>query len=62
MMKLAMIMVSKYSLSAVDFATRYSTRYSDFFITTLLGVKKPYSLGPALVSKQPDFEGFLDLK
>ena len=30
MMILAMIMIPKYSLSAVDFATRYSIRYSDF--------------------------------
>ena len=36
MMILAMIMISKYSLPAIDFATRYS----DFFITTLL---EPYS-------------------
>ena len=36
MMILAMIMISKYSLSAADFATRYSTRYSDF-------LSQPYS-------------------
>ena len=40
MMTLAMIMISKCLLPAIDFATRYSTQYSDFFITTLL---EPYS-------------------
>ena len=40
MMILAMIMIFKCLLRAIDFATRYSTRYSDFFFTTLL---EPYS-------------------
>ena len=40
MMILAMILIFRCFLSAIDFAIRYSTRYSDFFITTLL---EPYS-------------------
>ena len=36
MMILATIMIPKYSLPAIDFATRYSTRYSDF-------LSQPYS-------------------
>ena len=36
----AMMIITKYSLPTVDFATRYSTRYSDFLLQTLL---KPYS-------------------
>ena len=32
----AMMIVTKYSLPTIDFATRYSTRYSDFLL-------QPYS-------------------
>ena len=32
----AMIIITKYSLPTIDFATRYSTRYSDFLL-------QPYS-------------------
>ena len=36
----AIMIITKYSLSTIDFATRYSTRYSDVFAATLL---EPYS-------------------
>ena len=36
----AMMIITKYSLPTTDFATRYSTRYSDFL---LLEAKKAYS-------------------
>ena len=51
MMILAVIMIFKCLLLAIDFATCYSTRYSDFssqpYSNPTRSQKKPYSLGPA---------------
>ena len=41
----AMMIVTKYSLPTIDFATRYSTRYSDFLL-------RPYSI-PTRSKKKP---------
>ena len=41
----AMIIITKYSLPTIDFATRYSTRYSDFLL-------QPYS-NPTRSKKKP---------
>ena len=49
MMILAMIMIFKCLLLAIDFATCYSTRYLDFLsqpYSNLFEVKKAYWLGP----------------
>ena len=51
MMLLAMIMIIKCLLPAIDFATRYSTRYSDFS-------SQPY-LNPTRSKKKPTRWGLL---
>ena len=40
----AMTIVTKYSLPTIDFATRYSTRYSDFLLQPYSKGKKPTRL------------------